>query len=301
VTEQPAGPPWEDPRRVLRRAGLRPKRRYSQNFLVSRHAVERIAEAALELPGGRLIELGPGLGTLTAALLRLGAPVLAVEHDAELLQFLHTELAGYDCELVGGDAAELDYSALAARLGTPLRVVGNLPYAITGAILRGLVEARPLVSGAVVMVQREVAHRLRAAPASADYGALSVFVQAAFACEPVLNVPAGAFHPPPKVDSAVVRLRALDPPRAVERESFRNVVHHAFQGRRKTLKRALAALAPPDRLLAALHSAGIDPGLRGETLDVERFDALARALEAGQEPTPPSPAAPPAPHSPSSR
>lgn len=292
----PPGPPWEDPRRALKRAGLFPKRRYSQNFLVARHAVERIAEAAVELPGSRLIELGPGVGTLTAALLRLGAPVLAVERDPELLAFLRAELTGFDCELMAGDAAELDYTALAARLGTPLRVVGNLPYAITGAIMRRLIEARPLLSGAVVMVQREVAQRLRAAPGSDAYGALSVFVQASFACEPVLNVPAGAFHPAPRVDSAVVRLRALDPPRALERDSFRDVVHHAFQGRRKTLKKALAALAPPDRLLAALHTAGIDPGLRGETLSVERFDALARALEADQGPA----SGPATPHSPSS-
>jgi len=296
VTTPPSGPPWEDPRRALKRAGLFPKRRYSQNFLVARHAVERIAEAAVELPGSRLIELGPGVGTLTAALLRLGAPVLAVERDAEMLAFLRTELADYDCELMAGDAAELDYAALAARLGTPLRVVGNLPYAITGAIMRRLIEARPLLSGAVVMVQREVAQRLRAAPGSDAYGALSVFVQASFACEPVLNVPAGAFHPAPRVDSAVVRLRALDPPRALERDSFRDVVHHAFQGRRKTLKKALAALAPPDRLLAALHTAGIDPGLRGETLSVERFDALARALETDQGPA----SGPATPQSPSS-
>lgn len=297
MTATASGPAWEDPRSALRRAGLFPKRRFSQNFLVAPHAVERIAEAALELPGGRVVELGPGVGTLTAALLRRGAPVLAVERDPELLAFLRTELAGYDCELIQGDAAELDYAALAQRLGTPLRVVGNLPYAVTGAILRRLVGARSVLSGAVVMVQREVAQRLRAAPGTAQYGALSVFVQASFATEPVLNVAAGSFHPPPKVDSAVIRLRALDPPRALEREAFRSVVHCAFQGRRKTLKRALATLAPAEQLLRALELAGIDPSLRGEALDVERFDALARALEALQGSA--SGTAPP--HRPSSR
>jgi 16S rRNA (adenine1518-N6/adenine1519-N6)-dimethyltransferase len=271
-------PAWEDPRRVLQRHGLRPKRAFSQNFLVSPHAVETIARAAVPAPGSWVVELGPGLGTLTAALLRAGARVLAVERDPDMVRVLRAELSSFELEIVPGDVTTLDYAALAAQLGGALCVVGNLPYAVTGEILRNLVDFRSSLSRALVMVQREVRDRLVAAPATAEYGALTVFTSAAFEVDTVLKVPAGAFHPPPKVDSAVVRLIPRREPLAHETEAFRSVVRAAFQSRRKTLRNALSKLHDAATAERVLSAALVDPGRRGETLSVAEFARLADEL-----------------------
>lgn len=274
-------PDWEDPRRVLARHGLRPKRGFSQNFLVSRHAVDAIVAAAELTPGGWVVELGPGLGTLTGALLRADARVYAVERDPDMVRVLQAEFGGTRLQIEHGDVTELDYGRLGSALGgDPLTVVGNLPYAVTGAVMRGLIGARSLLSRVLVMVQREVRDRLEAAPGTGEYGALSVFTSAAFEVDTVVRVPAGAFHPPPKVDSAVVRLRPRRVPLAEESAGFRAVVRAAFQSRRKTLRNALTRAADPASAAKALEHAEIDPARRGETLSVAEFDRLARALEA---------------------
>lgn len=270
-----APPEWEDPRRVMRRHGLQPKRAYSQNFLVSRSAVERIVEALAPRPDELTVELGPGLGTLTAALLRAGADVLAIERDRDMLEVLAKELGSVErFRVQEGDAASVDLAALAREHG-PLALVGNLPYAVTGAILRNLTEQRAAVSRAVVMVQREVRDRLLASPGTKEWGALSVFVQASFDVSSVLRVPAGAFHPPPKVESAVVRLVPRATPRALETEAFRAIVHAAFGTRRKTLRNGLRRIGAE----AALEASGIDGARRGETLSIEELAALAEAWE----------------------
>src|SRR4051812_31708564 len=232
-------PAWEDPRALLARHGLRPKRGYSQNFLVSQSAVERIASAAVLHPGEHVVELGPGLGTLTAALLRAGASVLAVERDAEMLHVLQAELGECELELRRDDAARVNYVELAAKYGAGLCVVGNLPYAVTGGILRNLMQQRAALSRVVVMVQREVRDRLMAEPGSGEYGALTVFCSAAFEIDTLLKLPPGAFYPPPKVHSAVVRLCPRATPLAEETVAFQRVVRAAFPGRRKTLRNAL--------------------------------------------------------------
>jgi 16S rRNA (adenine1518-N6/adenine1519-N6)-dimethyltransferase len=279
--EAEGAPAWEDPRRVLARHGLRPKRAFSQNFLVSRAAVERIAAAVGPAPGELVVELGPGLGTLTAALARAGARVLALERDSDMIAVVRAELGRAGVEVREGDATAVDYAALAAERGVPaVAVAGNLPYAITGAILRDLVASRRAVSRAVIMVQREVRDRLVAAPGTAAYGAVTVFVQAAYAVRPVALVPAGAFHPPPKVDSAVVALVPHAAPRAEENEAFREVVRAAFDARRKTLRNALARAMGAEAADRALAAAGVDGGRRGETLSVEEFAALAAAIPA---------------------
>ncbi|HJL25498.1 MAG TPA: 16S rRNA (adenine(1518)-N(6)/adenine(1519)-N(6))-dimethyltransferase RsmA [Polyangiaceae bacterium LLY-WYZ-15_(1-7)] len=271
-----SGPAWEDPRRVLARHGLRPSRRFSQNFLVSEGVVERIAEALGPAEGERVVELGPGAGTLTAALLRRGARVLALEMDRRMLGLLEAELGEEPgLELREGDAAALDLAELG--LAGPVAVCGNLPYAVTGAIFRRLVAQRERVDRAVLMIQREVRDRLLAEPGTKAYGALTVFTTAAFAVEPVMLVKPGAFHPPPKVTSAVLRLRPA--PWAEETPAFRAVVSAAFEKRRKTLRNALGALAPREVLDPAFEAVGIDPRRRGETLSVEEFAALAATLE----------------------
>lgn len=271
---------WEDPRRVLARHGLSPKKEFSQNFLVSRSAVVAIVRAVAPAPGETVIELGPGLGTLTHVLLREGARVIAVERDRDMIAVLRAELGGHPrLEIVEGDAAAVDPVALAG--GGRVALAGNLPYAITGAILRNLCARADAMSRAVIMVQREVRDRLLAAPSSADYGALTVFVQARFDVASVVRVPRGAFYPPPNVESAVVRLVPHAVPRALETDAFRIVVRAAFQARRKTLRNALARPLGAARAERALAAAGIDGRRRGETLSVEELASIARAVEAG--------------------
>jgi 16S rRNA (adenine1518-N6/adenine1519-N6)-dimethyltransferase len=270
-------PDWEDPRRVLARHCLSPKRHMSQCFLVSRSAVERIAAALEIVPGQRVVELGPGLGTLTAELLRGGARVVAIERDEDMIAVLEAEL-GHVCglEVRAGDAAAIDWPALAEELDGPVAVVGNLPYAITGQILRGLTTARSSIGRAVLMVQREVRDRLLARPGTEAWGALSVFVQAAFDVTAITKVPSGSFHPRPKVDSAVVLLTPRPVPLAEETPSFRRLVRAVFDARRKTLRRALVrAGASAERVDRALAAHGVDPQIRGERLSIDTLAALA--------------------------
>jgi len=298
ITREPhldAAPVWEDPRRALGRHGARPKRSFSQNFLVARPIVESIADAAAVGPGTPVIELGPGLGTLSAALLRRGARVCAIEKDREMIAALGEDLVdpasplrggrplvdGAAFEVEEGDATTVDLAALRARWGGPdagpLVIVGNLPYAVTGAIFRNLIAQRDHVARAIVMIQREVRDRLLAEPGTKEYGTLTVFVRAAFRVESVLRAPAGAFHPPPRVESAVVRLV----PRAdaiAETDALRTAVRACFEQRRKTLRNGLLALLGPERADAVLESTGIDGRRRGETLSLAEIAALAAAI-----------------------
>lgn len=293
-----AAPSWEDPRRALGRHGARPKRSFSQNFLVARPIVEAIADATGVGPGQPVIELGPGLGTLSAALLRRGARVCAIEKDREMIAALTEDLLDPASPLLGGraleegaafrveegDATSVDLGALRAGWAGldagPLVVVGNLPYAVTGAIFRNLIAQRAHVARAVVMIQREVRDRLLAEPGTKDYGTLTVFVRAAFRVESVLRAPAGAFHPPPRVESAVVRLV----PRAdaiEETDALRTAVRACFEQRRKTLRNGLVALLGGERADAVLARSGIDGRRRGETLSLEEIAGLAEAIDGG--------------------
>lgn len=269
-----------DARDLLKKHGLTPKRSFSQNFLVQPGATGRIADAAAAL-GHELVELGPGLGALTHALLARGCRVLAVELDRDMIRVLREELGSHPAlELRQGDAAELDLSAYSAACGTKLVVTGNLPYQATGAILRQVIRHRAVLAGAVLMVQREVRDRLAADPGTKDYGALTVFTKAGFELDTVCRLKPGSFFPPPQVESAVVRLMPLDPPRAVETPTFRAMVRAAFQMRRKTLRNALRPMGDPDRCARAADEAGIDLGRRGETLSVEEFARLAASWDA---------------------
>ncbi len=265
-----------DPRTVLARHGLRPKHSFGQNFLVAQAIVEKIAALCAPNPGARVIEIGAGLGTLTAALLARGAHVVAIERDRELLPVLREEVPG--AELLEADAASVDLPALLGDTGERV-VAGNLPYQITGRLLEMTVPVAPQIARAVFMVQKEVADRLASPPGGDAYGQLSVFVQAAFAVERALIVRAGCFHPAPRVDSAVVVLRPLPTPRALETDAFRNVVHAAFGARRKTLKNALASLMQDEGARERVAATKIDLGRRGETLSVEEFAALAAAVD----------------------
>jgi 16S rRNA (adenine1518-N6/adenine1519-N6)-dimethyltransferase len=274
-------PEWEDPRRVLARHGLAPKRGFSQNFLVSRHVVERIVQALAPTAGELVVELGPGLGTLTAALLRAGAQVIAIDADRDMLRVLEQELgqvAGFSAR--AGDATQVELAELAR--GGRVAVAGNLPYAVTGGIFRQLVAQHQHVDRAVLMIQREVRDRLLAAPGTKEYGALTVFTSGVFDVSPVCIVPAGSFHPPPRVESAVVALVPRKEPIAVEHRGFERAVRAAFEARRKTLRNALCRAHAAEIVDAALADTRIDGKRRGETLSPAEFAGLGAALEARQ-------------------
>jgi 16S rRNA (adenine1518-N6/adenine1519-N6)-dimethyltransferase len=269
-----------DARDLLRKHGLSPKRSFSQNFLVQPHATSRIADAAAEL-GRDVVELGPGLGALTHALLARGCRVLAVELDRDMVRVLRDELGQHpQLEVRMGDAADIDITAYSKACGAKLVVTGNLPYQSTGAIVRQIIRHREVLRGAVLMVQREVRDRLVAEPGSKDYGALTVFTQAGFEVETLFRLKPGSFFPPPQVESAVVRLRPRSAVRAEETPTFRATVRAAFQMRRKTLRNALRAIGATERWAAAAANAGVDLARRGETLSVEEFARLAASYDA---------------------
>ncbi len=273
------------PRAILSRHGLRPKKDWGQNFLGDAKLLERIAAVCSVGPGDTVVELGAGLGHLTRALAATGATVIAVERDRDLVAVLQSEGLPSAVRILAANAAEIDFAQAA---GAPRPVVaGNLPYQLSSPILFRVIEQRASVRRAVFLLQREVAERLAAPPGGRDYGLLSVLLQAVADVEVALRIPAGAFHPPPKVDSALVRIELLETPRAGVRDpaQFTRVVKAAFAQRRKTLLNSLKAakdLGEPKAIAAALEEVGIDPIRRAETLSVQEFAALAGALGSGR-------------------
>ena len=275
-----------DARAVLRRTGLQPKRSFGQNFLVSPHAVEAIAEACIpesEVGRARVLELGAGTGTLTRALAMRAHSVVAVERDRDLVPVLVEELADLPpgrVRIVEGDAqAVLPRELLGAPDEASPRVLcGNLPYQITGRLLERAVVHADDLERVVFMVQLEVADRLAADPGNKTYGALTVFTRAAFRTRKLFTVGPGSFHPPPDVTSAVILLEPERPRRAQETDMFRALVKGAFGTRRKTLRNAWKGVAAMDVIAAAAERAGISLDARGETLAVDQFAAMAREM-----------------------
>jgi 16S rRNA (adenine1518-N6/adenine1519-N6)-dimethyltransferase len=280
-----------DPRAVLRDAGLRPKKSFGQNFLVANGIAVSIVEACVhddEVGRERVVEIGAGTGVLTQLLAGRARTVAAIERDRDLVPLLRREMADAGVRVVEADAQTVDLAALLGdpEPGSPRVLCGNLPYAITGPLLRRTMEHAAYVERVVFMVQDEVADRLGAHPGTKAWGALTVFMRAAFDVRRVLRAPPGAFHPAPEVSSAVVELVPVRPPRATETGRFRALVRGAFGARRKTLRNAWSRLAPDAATLeAAAAQAGVSLAARGETLDVEAFarmaDALDRALTDG--------------------
>jgi 16S rRNA (adenine1518-N6/adenine1519-N6)-dimethyltransferase len=264
---------------LLRSRGLSPKKRFGQNFLADPHAARIIAEAATTPAGGTVLEIGAGLGALTRPLLDRAARVVAVERDRDLVPILAAEIGdpGEKIAIVEADALDVDWAAALASGPRPHALAGNLPYLITGKLMERAVGLAGAVDRAVFMVQAEVADRLAAAPDTEAYGALTVFVQAAFDVRRILTVKGGAFYPRPEVDSAVVLLTPCRPPRAEETEAFRALVKAAFGTRRKTLRNAWKGIFGWSReeLEARAVAAGISLDARGETLSVEDFARMA--------------------------
>lgn len=281
---------------LLERHGIRLTRRLGQHFLTSRSALLRVADAAQPGPEDTVLEVGPGAGALTVELARRAGQVVAVELDRGLLPVLAETLASYpNVTLVQADALSVSLADLLPG-DRPVKVAANIPYGITSPLLVRFLEFRPAFVSLTLMVQKEVADRLCAAPGTSDYGALSVFVRYHASVQRVGVVPRGAFFPPPKVDSAIVYLvpHAAPPVETPGAAAFFSVSRAAFGQRRKTLVNALTAGLdlPREKVRAALDVAGIDAGRRGETLSLEEFAAVSRALfaEGSEVDNPPCPA-----------
>ena len=257
------------------------KPKLGQNFLVDADAVARIAAAFGLLAGRTVVEIGPGRGAITAELAARAGHVVAVELDRELAAGLRMRFDAAALSLVEQDVLAFDFAAAAAEAGERLLVAGNLPYYITSPILLKLAASHAALDMAVLMVQREVAERVTAAPGSRDYGLLSVTVQLYGPATPLFSLSPSAFSPPPQVHSTVFRWRFA--PRfaelGVEEEPFLAFLRQAFAQKRKTLANNLRAAAiAPDRAVAVLAAAGIDAQARAETLPLPALAALWRAL-----------------------
>jgi len=260
--------------------GHRARKRFGQNFLADPHYVGRIVDAVDPKPGDNIVEIGPGLAALTELLVARAGRIAAVEIDRDLAARLRERFSDAQLALHEADALEFDLRTL----GSDLRIVGNLPYNISSPLLFRIAEVADVVRDVHVMLQKEVVARMTAAPGTADYGRLTVMLHATFRIERLFLVPAGAFRPAPKVESAVARLVPLREraPAIADPALFARVVAAAFMQRRKTLRNALSALADAGTLAAA----GIDPQARGETLPVDAFVRLADAIRATQAASP---------------
>jgi 16S rRNA (adenine1518-N6/adenine1519-N6)-dimethyltransferase len=251
-----------------------PRKRFGQHFLHDPSVIGRIIAAVDPRPGEHLVEIGPGRGAITAGLLAAAGRLDAVELDRDLIEPLTTRFAAAGLRLHQADALRFDLGALVPS-GERLRLVGNLPYNISTPLLFRFLDQADCLADMHLMLQREVAERITAEPGSKVYGRLSVMVQAWCRAELLFLIRPGAFLPPPKVDSAFLRLVPHRPlPHPIDApDSFARLVAQAFSQRRKTLRNCLKGLISPERLAAL----GVDPGARAEELSVETFVRLANA------------------------
>lgn len=265
---------------ILHRFKLRADKKLGQNFLIDEDIVRRIVAAAELTPADTVLEVGPGIGTLTQGLAESGAQVVAVELDKRLLPVLDTTLAGYEnVRIVSGDILQVD---IMREVGAPdFKVCANLPYYITTPIIFALLEKRLPMERLVAMVQKEVAERMAAQPGGKDYGALSVAIQYYTEPEIAFIVPPSSFIPAPAVDSAVIvcKRRSQPPVQVCDEDLFFRVVKAAFSLRRKMLSNSLKNMGiKSERAARWLELAGVDGKRRAETLSLEEFARLTNAF-----------------------
>lgn len=272
---------------VLQKYNFAFQKKFGQNFLIDPRVLEKIIKAAEITEDDCVLEIGPGIGTMTQHLACAAKKVIAVEIDRALIPILQDTLSGWDnVKIINEDVMKVDLAKLAEEEngGKPLKVVANLPYYITTPIIMGLFENHVPLKSITVMVQREVADRMQVGPGTKDYGALSLAVQ--YYAKPyiVANVPPNCFMPRPKVGSAVIRLeRYEEPPVKVKDEKLMfRIIRASFNQRRKTLANGLKNSAELDftkeEIAAAIAGIGKEPGVRGETLTLEEFARLADEL-----------------------
>lgn len=272
---------------VLQKYDFAFQKRFGQNFLIDTHVLEKIIAAAQITKDDFVLEIGPGIGTLTQYLAQAAGEVAAVEIDKSLIPILKDTLNGWDnVEVINEDILKVDIRKLAEEKnhGKPIKVVANLPYYITTPIIMGLFENQVPMDSITIMIQKEVADRMQVGPGTKDYGALSLAVQYYAKPSIVANVPPNCFMPRPKVGSAVIRLeRYQEPPVQVEdeRQMFR-IIRASFNQRRKTLvnglKNAQDIPFTKEQIEEALTSCGFSLNIRGEALDLAEFAALSNAF-----------------------
>ncbi|MCH5340799.1 MAG: 16S rRNA (adenine(1518)-N(6)/adenine(1519)-N(6))-dimethyltransferase RsmA [Acetatifactor sp.] len=277
---------------VLQKYNFRIQKKYGQNFLIDPNVLTRIVEAAEISKEDCVLEIGPGIGTMTQYLAERAGRVVAVEIDKNLIPILEETLAGYDnVTLINADILKVDIGGIVKEQnqGRPVKVVANLPYYITTPIIMGLFESHVPLQSITVMVQKEVADRMQVGPGTKDYGALSLAVQYYAKPEIVTNVPPNCFIPRPNVGSAVIRLtKYQELPVQVEDEArLFSLIRAAFNQRRKTLVNALSN-APglgvtKEQAAEALEHLGLSPTVRGEALTLEQFARLTGELPHGRE------------------
>lgn len=263
------------------------QKKFGQNFLIDGHVLDKIIDGAGVTKDDMVLEIGPGIGTMTQYLAEAAGKVVAVEIDRNLLPILQETLADYgNVKVIHADVLSLDLEKLVQEEngGRPIKVVANLPYYITTPIIMALFEQHVPLANVTVMVQKEVAARMKSGPGSKDYGALSLAVQ--YYAEPyiVANVPCNCFMPRPNVDSAVIRLtRYEEPPVQVKDEKMLfKIIRASFNQRRKTLQNGLNNSSElnftKDQIAAAIAEAGFSPSVRGEALTLEQFAKLTDIL-----------------------
>ncbi len=264
------------------------QKRYGQNFLIDEHVLGKIIRSAGITEEDFVIEIGPGIGTLTQYLAASAREVAAIEIDDALIPILEDTLSGYDnVAVIHDDVLKVDLTRLAEEKneGRPVKVVANLPYYITTPIIMGLFENHVPLDSITIMVQKEVADRMKTGPGSKDYGALSLAVQYYARPELVANVPPNCFMPRPRVGSAVIRLtRHEKPPVEVQDEKLLfGIIRASFNQRRKTLVNGLGNAPelhlPKEKTAAVLEEMGLSPSVRGEALDLAGFAELSNRLK----------------------
>ncbi|MDU5866057.1 MAG: 16S rRNA (adenine(1518)-N(6)/adenine(1519)-N(6))-dimethyltransferase RsmA [Veillonella sp.] len=264
---------------ICKRFDIKMSKKLGQNFLIKRGIVDEIVHAAELTPGEPVLEVGPGIGTLTQGLAQSGADVTAIELDRRLLEVLDTTLASYDnVRIIHGDVLKLDVPSIMNH--KPFKVVANLPYYITTPIIMSLLESKLPIERLVVMVQKEVALRMVAKPGTKDYGALSVAVQYYTEPDIVLDVPPKSFLPAPAVTSSVICcvLRDKPPVDVIDEKLFFRVVKAGFAQRRKTFANTMKTTGlSKDRIEELLAKANIDGQRRGETFTLQEFADVANA------------------------
>ena len=272
---------------VLNKYGFNFQKRFGQNFLIDTHVLEKIIKAANVTKEDLVLEIGPGIGTMTQYLCENAGQVIAVEIDKNLIPILHDTLSEYDnVDIINEDILKVDIDALAKKYnnGRPIKVVANLPYYITTPIIMGLLENEVPIENITVMVQKEVADRMQTGPGSKDYGALSLAVQ--YYAEPyiVANVPPNCFMPRPNVGSAVIRLTLHEtkPVEVVDKKTMFAIIRASFNQRRKTLQNGLNNSPElnftKEQVVKALEAMGKPATIRGEALNLQEFATLTNEL-----------------------
>ena len=272
---------------VLQKYNFNFQKKFGQNFLIDTHVLDKIIRESGVTKDDCVIEIGPGIGTMTQYLCENAREVVAIEIDKNLIPILQDTLSSYDnVTVINEDVLKVDIKKLAEEKngGKPVKVVANLPYYITTPIIMGLFESHVPIDSITIMVQKEVADRMQEGPGSKEYGALSLAVQYYAKPEIVANVPPNCFMPRPNVGSAVIRLTCHEkPPVEVKDESFMfNIIRASFNQRRKTLVNGLgnAAFLPvtKEQVAEALEKMGLSPTIRGEALSLEQFAQLSNLL-----------------------